>query len=164
MTPVILLTDGYLANGAEPWLVPDVADLPDPVDVAPSPTSDATATAFPLLRDDDTLARAWAVPGTPGLEHRIGGLEKDYDTGNISYDPQNHEQMTACAPKGRRHRRRHPAAEIDRRRDAATCSWSAGARPTAPSRGRRARPRAGSTSPTRTCATSIRCRATSASS
>jgi 2-oxoglutarate/2-oxoacid ferredoxin oxidoreductase subunit alpha len=89
MTPVILLTDGYLANASEPWLLPKVADLPDfKVEFRTDPQG-----FFPYLRDEDTLARPWVRPGTPGLEHRIGGLEKDYITGNISYAPTNHEQM-----------------------------------------------------------------------
>src|SRR5690242_17685410 len=89
MTPVILLTDGYLANGAEPWLVPDPAALPDvPVAFRTEPHG-----FFPYLRDDETLSRPWVIPGTPGLEHRIGGLEKEYLTGNVSYAPANHEQM-----------------------------------------------------------------------
>jgi 2-oxoglutarate ferredoxin oxidoreductase subunit alpha len=89
MTPVILLTDGYLANGAEPWLLPDTGTLPDvPVRFRSDP-----AGFFPYLRDEETLSRPWVVPGTPGLEHRVGGLEKDYLTGNVSYAPTNHEQM-----------------------------------------------------------------------
>jgi 2-oxoglutarate ferredoxin oxidoreductase subunit alpha len=88
-TPVFLLSDGYLANGAEPWKVPDVASLPDlSVTFADDP-----ATFAPYARDPQTLARPWAVPGTPGLEHRIGGLEKEDVTGEISYDPQNHDRM-----------------------------------------------------------------------
>src|SRR6187455_998630 len=90
MTPVILLTDGYLANGAEPWRIPDVASLPK-IEVSFRKDPEGF---HPFLRDPKTLARAWAVPGTPGLAHRIGGLEKDYDTGHISYDPANHERMT----------------------------------------------------------------------
>lgn len=98
-TPVILLTDGYLANGAEPWCLPDVDSLPDiSVHFATKPNgADAgeDAAAFlPYLRDPETLARPWAVPGTPGLEHRLGGLEKAENTGNVSYDPDNHERMT----------------------------------------------------------------------
>jgi 2-oxoglutarate ferredoxin oxidoreductase subunit alpha len=90
MTPVILLTDGYLANGAEPWLLPDLDTLkPFPVEFHKDPEG-----FHPFLRDDTTLARVWAIPGTPGLEHRIGGLEKDRNTGHISYDPQNHHRMT----------------------------------------------------------------------
>lgn len=89
MTPVICLTDGYLANGAEPWMIPDVDELaPIPVKFATDPT---TFQAY--SRDEKTLARPWAIPGTPGLEHRIGGLEKDHVTGNISYDPDNHHLM-----------------------------------------------------------------------
>src|SRR5215813_9211901 len=89
MTPVILLTDGYLANGAEPWLIPDAAALPEfPVSFRTDPQG-----FFPYLRDPETLARPWAIPGTPGLEHRIGGLEKDSLSGNVSYAPMNHEQM-----------------------------------------------------------------------
>src|SRR5262245_16987202 len=89
MTPVILLTDGYLANGAEPWLLPETGALPQiPVQFRSDP-----AGFFPYLRDEETLSRPWVVPGTPGLEHRVGGLEKDYLTGNVSYAPTNHEQM-----------------------------------------------------------------------
>jgi 2-oxoglutarate ferredoxin oxidoreductase subunit alpha len=95
-TPVMLLSDGYLANGSEPWRIPDVADLPviDP-DFA-TETNHRTGekdTFWPYLRDEETLARPWAVPGTPGLEHRIGGLEKGDGHGNISYDPANHDLM-----------------------------------------------------------------------
>ena len=88
-TPVIFLSDGYLGMGSEPWLVPDVSDLPriDP-DFATDP-----ATFKPYARDPQTLARPWAIPGTPGLEHRIGGLEKSDITGNVSYDPANHDKM-----------------------------------------------------------------------
>ena len=90
MTPVIVLTDAYLAHAAEPWRLPETAALPRfPVRFRTDP-----AGFHPFLRDPGTLARAWAVPGTPGLEHRIGGLEKDYDTGHISYDPDNHARMT----------------------------------------------------------------------
>ncbi len=90
MTPVILLSDGYLANASEPWRIPDVAALPRfPVRFR----TDARG-FHPFVRDPVTLARAWARPGTPGLEHRIGGLERSYDSGHISYDPDNHERMT----------------------------------------------------------------------
>ena len=90
MTPVILLTDGYLANGAEPWKVPKVAELPKfELQFRTDPEG-----FHPFVRDEQTLARAWAIPGTPGLVHRIGGLEKDYDSGHISYSPDNHERMT----------------------------------------------------------------------
>ncbi len=90
MTPVLVLTDGYLANGAEPWRVPDIADLPS---IGRENHTDP-ATFQPYLRDPETLARPWAVPGTPGLEHRIGGLEKADVGGNVSYDPDNHHRMT----------------------------------------------------------------------
>ncbi|MGZ8687807.1 MAG: 2-oxoacid:acceptor oxidoreductase subunit alpha, partial [Gaiellaceae bacterium] len=91
-TPVFLLSDAYLANGSEPWLLPEIGSLPD------ISTTFATATNhdgefWPYLRDPETLARDWAIPGTPGLEHRIGGLEKADGTGNVSYDPDNHEHM-----------------------------------------------------------------------
>jgi 2-oxoglutarate ferredoxin oxidoreductase subunit alpha len=89
MTPVILLSDGYIANGAEPWRLPAVEDLP-PIDVSFRTEKEGF---LPYLRDKDTLARPWAIPGTPGLEHRIGGIEKSDGTGNISYEPANHEQM-----------------------------------------------------------------------
>jgi 2-oxoglutarate ferredoxin oxidoreductase subunit alpha len=92
MVPVILLSDGYLANGAEPWRIPDAADIPEiPVRFATEPNSPGGY--LPYKRDPETLARPWAVPGTPGLEHRIGGLEKQDVTGNINYEPLNHEKM-----------------------------------------------------------------------
>ena len=92
-TPVMVLSDGYLANGAEPWLVPDVDDLPD-LSVRFATAEDVVDGHFlPYQRDRRTLARPWAVPGTPGLEHRIGGLEKQHLTGAISYDPENHQRM-----------------------------------------------------------------------
>jgi 2-oxoglutarate ferredoxin oxidoreductase subunit alpha len=94
-TPVFLLSDGYLANGAEPWRIPDVDGLPDLRPVVDFATKPNHGDEFwPFLRDPDTLARPWALPGTPGLEHRIGGLEKADGTGNISYDPDNHHHMT----------------------------------------------------------------------
>jgi 2-oxoglutarate ferredoxin oxidoreductase subunit alpha len=93
-TPVILLSDNYVANGSEPWLLPDVASLPDlRVEFATEPNSEDGSTFLPYLRDPATLARPWAIPGTPGLEHRIGGLEKADETGDISYDPANHDFM-----------------------------------------------------------------------
>jgi 2-oxoglutarate/2-oxoacid ferredoxin oxidoreductase subunit alpha len=97
-TPVFLLSDGYLANGSEPWRIPAVRDLPGaPVEFATEP-NDVDAGGQPVFhpykRDETTLARPWAVPGTPGLEHRIGGIEKANVTGNISYDPDNHDLMT----------------------------------------------------------------------
>jgi 2-oxoglutarate ferredoxin oxidoreductase subunit alpha len=91
-TPVYLLSDAYLANGSEPWLVPDVADLPDISPQLASEPNDGER-FLPYVRDPETLAREWALPGTPGLEHRIGGLEKEERTGNISYDPDNHDLM-----------------------------------------------------------------------
>jgi len=96
-TPVFVLSDGYLANGAEPWRLPAVEDLPDltvPFADGPNHTlPDGTEVFWPYERDPDTLARPWAIPGTPGLEHRVGGIEKADGTGNISYDPVNHEHM-----------------------------------------------------------------------
>ncbi|KQU64665.1 2-oxoacid:acceptor oxidoreductase subunit alpha [Phycicoccus sp. Root101] len=97
-TPVFILSDGYLANGSEPWSLPKVAELPDlTVEFAsePNATDEKGEPVFhPFLRDPATLARPWAVPGTAGLEHRIGGIEKADVTGNISYDPDNHDLMT----------------------------------------------------------------------
>lgn len=88
MTPVILLTDGYVANGSEPWRVPDVDTIPElTVKLRTDPEG-----FFPYLRDEN-LARPWAIPGTPGLEHRIGGLEKANITGNVNYEPDNHDEM-----------------------------------------------------------------------
>jgi 2-oxoglutarate ferredoxin oxidoreductase subunit alpha len=89
MTPVFLLSDGYLANGAEPWRVPQASSLPE-IEVAFRTDPNGY---YPYLRNPETLSRPWAIPGTPGLEHRVGGLEKDYLTGNVSYAPMNHEQM-----------------------------------------------------------------------
>jgi 2-oxoglutarate/2-oxoacid ferredoxin oxidoreductase subunit alpha len=92
-TPVYLLSDAYLANGSEPWLIPDVASLPDiSVEFATAPPEGKPFQ--PYERDAETLARPWAIPGIPGLEHRIGGLEKADVTGNVSYDPENHDLMT----------------------------------------------------------------------
>ncbi|MER7888492.1 2-oxoacid:acceptor oxidoreductase subunit alpha [Micromonospora sp. NPDC094482] len=93
-TPVILLSDNYVANGSEPWLLPDVESLPDlRVEFATAPNGEDGTTFLPYLRDPETLARPWAIPGTAGLEHRIGGLEKADKTGDISYDPANHDFM-----------------------------------------------------------------------
>ena len=94
-TPVVLLSDGYLANGSEPWLIPDVASLPDlSAEFAFATADDSGGGEFqPFRRDPVTLARPWAVPGTPGLEHRIGGIEKADVAGTISYDPDNHDLM-----------------------------------------------------------------------
>jgi 2-oxoglutarate ferredoxin oxidoreductase subunit alpha len=96
-TPVFLLSDGYLANGSEPWRIPELEELPDlRVRFAQGPNhtlADGTEVFWPYKRDATTLARPWAIPGTPGLEHRIGGIEKQDGTGNISYDPANHDFM-----------------------------------------------------------------------
>jgi 2-oxoglutarate ferredoxin oxidoreductase subunit alpha len=110
MTPVMLLTDGYLANGAEPWRLPDIDALETfPVEFHQEPQG-----FQPFMRDKDTLARVWAIPGTPGLEHRIGGLEKQQDTGHISYDPDNHHMMTKLrAAKVQRIAKEFPKAVID---------------------------------------------------
>ena len=104
-TPVIVLSDGYLANGAEPWPIPDVASLPDlsaEFGFATEPNkvlSDGTRVFWPYLRDPETLARPWATPGTPGLMHRLGGLEKADGSGNVSYDPVNHDLMVRLRAK-----------------------------------------------------------------
>jgi len=92
-TPVLLLSDGYLANGSEPWLLPEVDELPDLRVAFATEPNGPDGQFLPYLRDPETLARPWAVPGTPGLEHRIGGLEKADKTGDISYDPANHDLM-----------------------------------------------------------------------
>lgn len=89
MTPVLMLTDGYLANGSEPWLLPSVKDIPE---IAPKFRTDPDG-YMPYRRDEITLSREWAIPGTPGLEHRIGGLEKQDVTGNVNYEPENHDRM-----------------------------------------------------------------------
>jgi 2-oxoglutarate/2-oxoacid ferredoxin oxidoreductase subunit alpha len=109
MTPVIVLSDSYLANSAEPWLIPDVASLRrDPVTLRTNPEG-----FRPYDRNPDTLARGWAIPGTPGLEHRIGGLSKEDGTGNVSYDPRNHEKMIQLrAEKVARIAQDIPAAEV----------------------------------------------------
>jgi 2-oxoglutarate ferredoxin oxidoreductase subunit alpha len=110
MTPVICMTDGYLGNGAEPWKIPDADELPEiPVTFAKD-----KATFHPYSRDEKTLSRPWALPGTPGLEHRIGGLEKQHITGNISYDPDNHDFMIKMrAEKIERMAEDIPLQEID---------------------------------------------------
>jgi 2-oxoglutarate ferredoxin oxidoreductase subunit alpha len=95
-TPVIILSDGYLANGSEPWRIPDVSGLPrlrDEFSFVPPPSGAGTEDFLPFQRDPQTLARPWAIPGTPGLEHRIGGIEKADVSGTISYDPDNHDRM-----------------------------------------------------------------------
>ncbi|SFS47598.1 2-oxoacid:acceptor oxidoreductase subunit alpha [Lutibacter maritimus] len=91
MTPVILLTDGYIANGSAPWKIKSVDDLPD---IKPKISKYTSENWHPYDRDENTLARNWAIPGTAGLEHRIGGLEKDSITGNVSQNPENHQKMT----------------------------------------------------------------------
>lgn len=93
MTPVVLLSDGYLANGSEPWRIPPIESLPKLKNRKIASNNNENGKFLPYKRDPENLARDWAVPGTPGLEHRIGGLEKDFSTGNVSYDPDNHEKM-----------------------------------------------------------------------
>jgi 2-oxoglutarate ferredoxin oxidoreductase subunit alpha len=92
-TPVLLLSDGYLANGQEPWAIPDLADLPTLNPGFATEPNGPDGEFLPFLRDPETLARPWAIPGTPGLAHRVGGIEKADRTGNISYDPDNHDTM-----------------------------------------------------------------------
>lgn len=93
MTPVFFLSDNSIANGAEPWQIPEVATLPE-IETRIENNGNNTQDFMPYARDEETLARPWAIPGTPGLEHRIGGLEKQDLTGNVSYDPDNHEKMS----------------------------------------------------------------------
>ena len=92
MTPVMLLTDGYLANGSEPWNIPDVDDL-ESIDVKFADKPNADGDFLPYLRNKETLARPWAIPGTAKLEHRVGGIETAENTGHVSYDPENHHRM-----------------------------------------------------------------------
>ena len=92
MTPVMYLSDGYLANGSEPWMIPDVEEL-EPIEVNFADQPNADGDYLPYLRNEATLARPWAVPGTAGLEHRVGGIEKAENTGHVSYDPENHHRM-----------------------------------------------------------------------
>ena len=92
MTPVMFLSDGYLANGSEPWKIPDVDEL-EPIEVNFFDRPNANHDYLPYLRNEETLARPWAIPGTPGLEHRVGGIEKAENTGHVSYDPENHHKM-----------------------------------------------------------------------
>ncbi len=90
MTPVMMLMDGYIANASEPWLIPNVSEIEAfPVEFHKDPEG-----FHPSIRDEDSLARTWAIPGTPGLEHRVGGIEKSYENGNLSYDADNHQKMT----------------------------------------------------------------------
>jgi 2-oxoglutarate/2-oxoacid ferredoxin oxidoreductase subunit alpha len=126
-TPVMLLSDGYLANGSEPWRIPELSELPEidpafatvPNHVVSASSNDDGSTAekrefWPYLRDEQTLARPWAIPGTPGLEHRIGGLEKGDGHGNISYDPANHDYMVRTrAAKVERIAESLPPLEVD---------------------------------------------------
>jgi 2-oxoglutarate ferredoxin oxidoreductase subunit alpha len=116
-TPVMLLSDGYLANGSEPWRIPELSELPE-IDPAfatePNQETGERREFWPYLRDEQTLARPWAVPGTPGLEHRIGGLEKGDGHGNISYDPANHDFMVRTrAAKVERIAESLPPLEVD---------------------------------------------------
>src|SRR5713226_3218633 len=122
MTPVFLLSDGYIANGQEPWLIPSVKDL-KPIEVQFRTDSNNFQ---PYDRNASTLARAWVRPGTPGLEHRIGGLEKDFLTGAVSYDPLNHERMVRIrAEKIARVAQDYPPTEVngDRRGDLLVVGW-----------------------------------------
>ena len=119
-TPVILLSDGYIANGSEPWLLPDVASLPDisvPFATEMNHTNDDGTTEFwPYLRDPETLARPWAIPGTPHLMHRVGGLEKEDGRGDINYTPgEPSADGRPARRQDRRHRQRHPACGRRRR-------------------------------------------------
>ncbi|ANM29710.1 2-oxoglutarate ferredoxin oxidoreductase subunit alpha [Acidobacteria bacterium Mor1] len=110
MTPVIMLSDGFIANGAEPWKLPSTGDMKP---FAPNYRTDPED-FLPYKRDEQTLARPWAIPGTPGLEHRIGGLERAENTGNVSYDPENHERMVHIrADKVARVADSLPPAEVD---------------------------------------------------
>ena len=121
MTPVFLLSDGYIANGAEPWRIPDVSQI-DPIEVAFAKPAEEF---LPYARDEK-LARPWALPGTAGLAHRIGGLEKQDRTGNISYDPENHEKMSRLrAEKVARVAERRPPLEVfgDREGDLLIIGW-----------------------------------------
>jgi 2-oxoglutarate ferredoxin oxidoreductase subunit alpha len=116
-TPVMLLSDGMLANGSEPWRIPELSELPD-IDpdfaTAANHGSGEDAEFWPYLRNEGTLARPWAIPGTPGLEHRIGGLEKGDGHGNISYDPANHDFMVRTrAAKVERIAESLPPLEVD---------------------------------------------------
>ena len=128
-TPVVLLSDGYLGNGSEPWLLPDVEALtPFEVDFATETNRevDGEEAFLPYVRDEETLARPWAKPGTPGLEHRLGGLEKQHETGNVSYDPANHQFMVRLrAEKVERVARRIPSTSVygDESGDVLVIGW-----------------------------------------
>lgn len=127
MTPAILLTDGFIANGSEPWKIPDVAkDFPGIKTRFANPKDFENKTFFPYERDSESLARLWAVPGMPGLMHRIGGLEKEDKSGNVSYDPKNHEMMVRTRQeKVDRVARNIPAQEVfgDESGDLLVVSW-----------------------------------------
>jgi len=111
MTPVVLLTDGYIANGSAPWKIRSVADMPD---IKNHKVKEAVENWHPYNRDPETLARDWAVPGIAGLEHRLGGLEKDSVTGDVSYVPENHEVMTETrAEKVRRVQNNIPDLKVE---------------------------------------------------
>ncbi len=111
MTPVILLSDGYIANGSAPWRIRKVGELEE---IKPAQAPQAGEEWLPYLRNPETLARRWATPGMPGFEHRIGGLEKEDGTGHISYDPENHEHMVKLrAEKVRRIQNYIPELELD---------------------------------------------------
>ena len=123
MTPVILLTDGYIANGSEPWKIKSINDMPS---ITPRIITGESDEIGPFDRDNDKLARNWAIPGTPGLEHRIGGLEKDELTGNVSQQPVNHEHMTDVrAEKVKRVENYIPALEpeFDKEGDLLVVGW-----------------------------------------
>ncbi len=114
MTPVIYLSDGYIANGAEPWKIPDLNAIPEIVITHPTLNDIGDDGYMPYARDPETLARPWAIPGTPGLEHRIGSLEKEALTGNVSYDADNHDTMVRTrADKIERVAQSIPLLEID---------------------------------------------------
>ncbi len=153
MTPVAVLSDSYLANSAEPWKIPDTDTL-ERTEIEFAPANEESVFQ-PYRRNEETLARPWAIPGTKGLEHRVGGLTKEDVTGNVVYDPENHAEDDRPAGREDRARRgRHPAARGRRTGLRATCWCSAGAARTAPSR-RPSRPRArrGCRSRSSTCAT-----------
>jgi 2-oxoglutarate ferredoxin oxidoreductase subunit alpha len=122
MTPVFFLSDGYLGNGSEPWLIPNFDALPD---ISPKFRTDPEG-FLPYLRDEKTLSRPWAIPGTPGLEHRIGGLEKQHLTGNVNYEPENHEMMVKLrAEKIERIANEIPPANVegDQKGDVLVVGW-----------------------------------------
>ncbi len=111
MCPVMILSDGYIANGSEPWRIPKMADLPK-IEINHPEGTDLDEPFMPYARDE-YLARPWAIPGTPGLMHRVGGLEKEDGTGNVSYDPDNHQHMTDTrADKVRKIAERIPAQKV----------------------------------------------------